>query len=170
MVLSSGSRAFRHNCRAFRHTDHLAFNLDSGFIFSLKRSRDEHQINPACTFLGCDIQWIRRRLFTVQPGHCRQSPIDPAGSVSRLRLRRRQHSPQLSWINAPTGTKSYAITVYDPDAPTGSGWWHWTVFNLPASVHSLPRGAGPSLPAGAVQGRTDFGQSGVWRRLSSSRG
>ncbi|WP_460109029.1 kinase inhibitor [Pseudomonas sp. H3_E06] len=68
-------------------------------------------------------------------------------------------SPQLSWINAPTGTKSYAITVYDPDAPTGSGWWHWTVFNLPASVHSLPRGAGPSLPAGAVQGRTDFGQS-----------
>jgi Raf kinase inhibitor-like YbhB/YbcL family protein len=69
-------------------------------------------------------------------------------------------SPELSWSNAPAGTKSYAITVYDPDAPTGSGWWHWTVVNLPASTSSLPRGGGSNLPAGAVQGRTDYGQSG----------
>ena len=69
-------------------------------------------------------------------------------------------SPELSWINAPISTKSYAITVYDPDAPTGSGWWHWTVFNLPASTHSLPRGVGANLPVGAVQGRTDYGQPG----------
>ncbi len=73
-------------------------------------------------------------------------------------------SPELEWSNAPKGTKSFAITVYDPDAPTGSGWWHWLVFNIPSSVHSLPRGAGnPSahlLPKGAVQSRTDFGKPG----------
>lgn len=69
-------------------------------------------------------------------------------------------SPELSWANAPAGTRSYAITVYDPDAPTGSGWWHWTVVNLPTSTHSLPGGVGADLPAGAVQGRTDYGRPG----------
>lgn len=69
-------------------------------------------------------------------------------------------SPTLKWTGAPAGTKSFAITVYDPDAPTGSGWWHWMVYNIPASVTSLPSGAGTNasaLPAGAVQGMTDFG-------------
>ncbi|KPA88975.1 Raf kinase inhibitor-like protein, YbhB/YbcL family [Pseudomonas asplenii] len=72
-------------------------------------------------------------------------------------------SPQLSWQNAPAGTQSFAITAYDPDAPTGSGWWHWTVVNLPATTHELPSGAGSKggqLPAGSVQGRTDYGQPG----------
>jgi len=50
-------------------------------------------------------------------------------------------SPQLSWSNAPVGTKSFAITVYDPDAPTGSGWWHWLVFNIDKSVDTLKTGA-----------------------------
>lgn len=72
-------------------------------------------------------------------------------------------SPHLAWDNAPAGTKSFAITVYDPDAPTGSGWWHWVVANIPADVHELPQGAGsgqPGLPKGAVQTRTDFGKAG----------
>jgi hypothetical protein len=73
-------------------------------------------------------------------------------------------SPALKWSNAPAGTKSFAVTVYDPDAPTGSGWWHWVVYNIPANVTALPAGAGDVksglMPEGAAQGRTDFGAPG----------
>lgn len=67
-------------------------------------------------------------------------------------------SPELTWSDAPKGTKSFAITVYDPDAPTGSGWWHWQVYNLPASVNHLKAGiATDDLPKGAAQGTNDYG-------------
>ena len=73
-------------------------------------------------------------------------------------------SPSLTWKDPPAGTKSFAVTVYDPDAPTGSGWWHWVVFNIPAAVRSLPAGAGnpmsTRMPKGAVQSVTDFGAPG----------
>jgi Raf kinase inhibitor-like YbhB/YbcL family protein len=72
-------------------------------------------------------------------------------------------SPALSWKGAPHDTRSYALTVYDPDAPTGSGWWHWVIYNIPADVSQLPAGAGNpggNLPAGALQGHTDFGTAG----------
>lgn len=74
----------------------------------------------------------------------------------------RNISPELHWSGAPAAAKSFALTVYDPDAPTGSGWWHWVVYNIPASVTSLPAGAGSGggLPSGATQGNTDFGQPG----------
>ncbi len=73
-------------------------------------------------------------------------------------------SPELQWSGAPAGTKSFAVTVYDPDAPTGSGFWHWSVYNIPPAVTRLERGAGDAsrnlVPAGAVQGNTDFGTPG----------
>jgi Raf kinase inhibitor-like YbhB/YbcL family protein len=73
-------------------------------------------------------------------------------------------SPALQWSDAPKGTKSFALSIYDPDAPTGSGFWHWVVFNIPADVTSLPKGAGDpksaAAPKGAVQSRTDFGAPG----------
>jgi Raf kinase inhibitor-like YbhB/YbcL family protein len=73
-------------------------------------------------------------------------------------------SPALSWSNAPAGTKSFALLMHDPDAPTGSGWWHWLAYNIPADTNSLAAGAGDSkkhlMPAAAVQGRNDFGPSG----------
>ena len=73
-------------------------------------------------------------------------------------------SPQLIWSNAPEDTKSYAITLYDPDASTGSGWWHWVVFDIPADTKELITGAGtpglPGMPASAVQSMTDLGGPG----------
>lgn len=70
-------------------------------------------------------------------------------------------SPQLSWNNAPAGTKSFAITVYDPDAPTGSGWWHWLVFNIDRSVDHLKTGASTkAMPKAAVESSTSYGEKG----------
>jgi hypothetical protein len=70
-------------------------------------------------------------------------------------------SPALEWSGLPEGTKSLILTLYDPDAPTGSGWWHWTVVNIPADAAGLPAAASSAnLPEGAVEGRTDFGAPG----------
>lgn len=73
-------------------------------------------------------------------------------------------SPQLDWRNAPKGTKSFAVTVYDPDAPTGSGWWHWLIVDIPVTVDGLAVGAGntdqKSIPAGSIQGTSSFGEQG----------
>lgn len=70
-------------------------------------------------------------------------------------------SPALRWLRPPVGSKSYAITVFDVDAPTGSGWWHWVVYDIPADVDRLEAGIGDAtgekLPAGAQQARNDFG-------------
>ncbi len=76
----------------------------------------------------------------------------------------KNESPQLSWVNAPEGTKSFAITMYDPDAPTGSGWWHWVVFDIPFDITELMTGAGNVklnlVPEGTIQSVTDYGANG----------
>lgn len=66
-------------------------------------------------------------------------------------------SPQLSWSNAPKGTKSFAITVYDPDAPTGSGWWHWLVFDIPKNKTSLEENFGAKEHKNIIQSVTNYG-------------
>jgi Raf kinase inhibitor-like YbhB/YbcL family protein len=71
-------------------------------------------------------------------------------------------SPELSWTAPPAGTGSFAVTVHDPDAPHEGGWWHWVVFDIPASATGLPAnaGSGTGLPAGTIQSKTDFGKPG----------
>ncbi len=73
-------------------------------------------------------------------------------------------SPQLSWTGAPKGTEAYAVFAYDPDAPTGSGWWHWQIVNIPKNVTTLVAGAGDAtknlLPDGTVSTKNDYGASG----------
>ena len=127
---------------------------------------------------------MRRYLMTVLAFSCFAASV--AGAQSRLRLTSTDiragakignaHvlkgmdctgdniSPALTWKGAPAATKSYAVTIYDPDAPTGSGWWHWVVFNIPSSATGLLAGAADPaknlLPVGAVQGNTDFGVPG----------
>jgi Raf kinase inhibitor-like YbhB/YbcL family protein len=96
---------------------------------------------------------------TVKPG----AKIGDAQVFNGFGCSGKNVSPALKWSGAPKDTKSFALTVYDPDAPTGSGWWHWVVLNIPATTTELPEGAGGEggkLPSGAMQVKTDFGKAG----------
>lgn len=99
----------------------------------------------------------------------RSADIAPGGPIGREHVYDRSGcrggniSPALSWIHPPAGTRSFALLMFDPDAP-GGGWWHWAVFDIPPAVTSLRAGAGAPasrlLPAGAIQARNDFGFPG----------
>lgn len=98
--------------------------------------------------------------FTLNSDHVKNGAPLPAAQVYQGRgCDGGNQSPHLEWSGAPAGTESFAITVYDPDAPSGSGWWHWVAYDIPGSVHKLDSGAGRDgrLPAGAKHGRNDFG-------------
>ncbi|TFV51598.1 YbhB/YbcL family Raf kinase inhibitor-like protein [Blastococcus sp. TF02A-35] len=103
--------------------------------------------------------------FTVTSSDVSDGQVLPMPHVSGVMgAGGEDRSPQLSWAGFPEGTRSFAVTVYDPDAPTASGFWHWAVANIPASVTELPSGAGdkdaPQLPEGALQLRNDGGFAG----------
>ena len=93
-----------------------------------------------------------------------QGRLDTAQVSGVMGAGGRDESPQLGWSGFPDGTRSFAVTVYDPDAPTASGFWHWAVADLPVTTTSLPAGAGTEgsglLPDGAVQLRNDAGFAG----------
>ena len=95
------------------------------------------------------------------------SPEFTAGAIldSSFQADRDNQSPALIWSAPPPGTRSFAVAMHDPDAPTGgAGWWHWLLTDLPPATLSLPRNAGAAdgshLPAGARQWRNDGGQKG----------
>jgi Raf kinase inhibitor-like YbhB/YbcL family protein len=103
--------------------------------------------------------------FSVTSTDCSDGQPMPTPQVSGVMgAGGEDRSPQLSWSGFPDGTRSFAVTVFDPDAPTASGFWHWAVANIPASVTELPSGAGdkddPQLPEGALQLANDAGFAG----------
>ena len=94
--------------------------------------------------------------FTVTSNDLTDSGVLPDTQV----YSKGNQSPHLKWSGAPEGTRSYAITCFDPDAPTGSGFWHWTVANIPVDVTEMATGASANaMPTGSVEGRTDFSPS-----------
>jgi Raf kinase inhibitor-like YbhB/YbcL family protein len=142
---------------------HAAINLEVKEIISM-RSR----ISPTATVAAALVLTMLSNAATalslespaIKPG----SALSNAQVFNGMGCSGKNVSPALQWKDAPSGTKSFAVTLYDPDAPTGSGWWHWVVYDIPATVTALPEHAGdatgPLLPAGAIQGRTDFGTTG----------
>jgi Raf kinase inhibitor-like YbhB/YbcL family protein len=93
--------------------------------------------------------------FTVVSDDVADGETLPAAQVAGQDV-----SPHLAWSGFPAETAAFAVTCYDPDAPTGSGWWHWMLLGLDASVTELPTGAAGSPPPGAVQLRNDSGGTG----------
>src|SRR5215472_16472637 len=91
------------------------------------------------------------------------SSFQPQGNIPRqFTCEGQDISPELTWTNAPAGTKSFALIVHDPDAPVSGGFTHWVVYNLPASVSHIAQDAPRTekLPGGGVQGKNDFGRIG----------
>lgn len=94
---------------------------------------------------------------SVKPGY----PVDKKYIYSHMGCEGKNISPDISWSDEPEGAKSFAVTVFDPDAPNIGGWWHWAVVNIPKDVHAIPEGASNEerLPEGAVEVKTNYGDT-----------
>lgn len=117
----------------------------------------------AAAVVGCSV--ARADNFKLSsPDVSPDRPIAAAQVYAGFGCHGGNHSPALSWHGAPAGTQSFALTVYDPDAPTGSGWWHWVLVDIPSTVNALPADAGAvggdRAPAGSHAVRNDFGTRG----------
>lgn len=118
----------------------------------------------ALALAGCATPAPSATAFTLSSPDLASGRFDNALVLNGFGCKGGNVSPALVWKNPPAGTKSFALLVHDPDAPTGSGFWHWAVYNIPATATGLPRGAGnaaASLPAPAVGGATDFQDTGA---------
>jgi Raf kinase inhibitor-like YbhB/YbcL family protein len=100
--------------------------------------------------------------FKLESADFRDGVVQPAQFANAFGCSGANRSPAITWSGAPEGTRSFVVTMYDKDAPTGSGFWHWVVVDIPADVTSLDAGAGDgaeSLPKGAHMTSTDAGQA-----------
>ena len=114
--------------------------------------------------LACSALYAQTGAFTLGSPDLSSGSFDNKFVLNGFGCKGDNVSPALEWKNVPPGTKSLSLLVHDPDAPTGSGFWHWTVLNMPASTTGLPQGAGNSpatLPTPAFGGNTDFMDTGA---------
>jgi len=116
------------------------------------------------TFSGCHHSEAQTPVFTLSSPDLASGTFATKFILNGFGCTGQNVSPQLVWSNVPPGTKSLQLQVHDPDAPTGSGFWHWAVYNIPPTTTGLAQGAGNSpslLPAGAYGGNTDFLDTGA---------
>ncbi|MGI4812563.1 MAG: YbhB/YbcL family Raf kinase inhibitor-like protein [Janthinobacterium lividum] len=114
------------------------------------------------TYLASTRSYAQDSFVVSAPGLHDGGMVSPQQLYDRGGCHGANISPALNWQHAPAGTKSFAVTVFDPDAP-GRGWWHWAVANIPASIHALPANASASgalAALGAIQARNDFDDEG----------
>jgi Raf kinase inhibitor-like YbhB/YbcL family protein len=117
----------------------------------------------AVSLVGC-LADGQTQEFTVSSPDLASGTFAPQFIVNGFGCTGQNISPEIDWKNVPPGTKSLALQVYDPDAPSGSGFWHWAVYDIPPDTNGLARGAGNNmtmLPLGAFGGNTDFLDTGV---------
>ena len=124
------------------------------------------RVSAVAVLLGCLISTARADTpaFTLSSTDLASGSFDKKFILGGFGCTGGNVSPALQWRNPPAGTKSFALQMHDPDAPTGSGFWHWAIYNLPASATGLPQGAGnaaASLPAPAFGGESDFLDTGA---------
>ena len=118
----------------------------------------------AASISGCSDSEAQTPVFTLSSPDLASGRFDTKFILNGFGCTGGNVSPELQWSNIPAGTQSLALQVYDPDAPTGSGFWHWAIYNIPPTTTGLAQGAGNSpatLPAGAFGGNTDFLDTGA---------